>query len=168
MRNSCCLLINCFLSAAFFTLAACEMDGSSPSVDQELAKITQLHERDEAASRTADFETLRSLMSEDAVLMPPGKDWVRGVQALDQHYARMAEAMTAVEVTDYRLDFEEVVVVGDYAFEWGTIRGAVRPRGSEPSIPPDSSSYKVLRVLKKNPDGEWRVHRAIWNVNPPE
>lgn len=135
------------------------------SQQQELEKISQLHDRDAEASRNGDFETLRALMSEDAVLMPPNEDWIRGTGPLDEHYARMAEVMREAEVTEYTLDFEEVVVFGDYAFEWGTIRGAMRPRGSESSTPSDSSSYKVLRVLKKAPDGEWRVHRAMWNAD---
>jgi ketosteroid isomerase-like protein len=137
-------------------------------MEMELQRISDLHERDAEASRDDDFATLRSLVSEDAVLMPPGQDWVRGSEALDENYARMAEAMRDVEVTEYSLDFQEVLILGDYAFEWGTIRGAMRPRGSEPSTPPEPSSYKVLRVLKKDPDGHWRVHRAMWNASPPE
>jgi ketosteroid isomerase-like protein len=79
----------------------------------------------------------------------------------------MAEAMHDVEVTEYELDFEEVMVLGDYAFEWGTIRGAARPIAGDRAAPPEPSVYKVLRILKKAPDGQWRVHRAMWNTHAP-
>jgi ketosteroid isomerase-like protein len=66
---------------------------------------------------------------------------------------------------DYQLDFEEVKVLGDYAYEWGFIRGAMRPRvGGETQ----HLSYKVMRILAKQPAGEWKVHRTIWNENPAE
>jgi len=70
-----------------------------------------------------------------------------------------------VEVLEYVLDFEEVKFLGDYAFEWGTIRGATRPKSSGEI---EYSTYKVMRILKKQPDGEWKVHRSIWNENPAE
>jgi hypothetical protein len=33
------------------------------------------------------------------------------------------------------------------------------------SAPVQRSVFKVLRVLQKHPDGEWRVHRAMWNTS---
>ena len=130
--------------------------------EKELAAIMQLHRRDMEASKAGDFETLRSLMSDDAVMMPPGGQFVRGRAEIDAGMSRMAEAMRAVEVLEYVLDFEEVKVLGDYAFEWGMIRGRMCSReGGEP----EHSIYKVMRILKKQDDGEWRVHRSIWNAS---
>jgi len=150
------------------SISSCRMENRPFNEQQELDAIARLHERDMEASKSGDFKTLRSLMSDDAVMMPPGQHWIRGTEALDENRRRMEEAMRDVEVTAYSLDFEEVVVLGDYAFEWGTIRGAMRPKSADPSVPAESSSYKVLRILKKGADGEWLVHRAIWNSNPPE
>lgn len=150
------------------TMATCDMKRNPSNPQQELNAIAQLHDRDMEASRFGDFETLRSLMSEDAILMPPGENWIRGPEALDEHYRNIAEGMQEMEVTEYTIEFEEVRVLGNYAFEWGIIRGAMRPRGSDPSTPSESSSYKVLRILKKGADGQWRVHRAIWNANPSD
>lgn len=131
--------------------------------ERDLRAIEELHRRDAAASRAGDFETLRSLMSDDAVVMPPGGKLKRGRAELDESFRRMADGVGAVEVLEYELDFEEVKVLGDYAFEWGTIRGAMRARdGGEV----ERSSYKVMRVLQKQPGGAWKVHRTIWNDNP--
>jgi len=130
---------------------------------KELAAIEELHQRDMAASRAGDFETLRTLMSDDAVMMPPGGGFVRGRAEIDAGMSRMSEAMASVEVLDYVLDFEEVKVIGDYAFEWGVIKGRMRSReGGEA----EESIYKVMRILKKQHDGGWRVHRSIWNAHP--
>lgn len=90
-----------------------------PSIEQqEFKKISQLHQRDAEASKSGDFETLRSLMSEDAVLMPPGETWVRGSGALDQHYAPMAETMQDVgvglrhELLTFQIPCESLVFCG--------------------------------------------------------
>ena len=136
------------------------------SRDEDLRAIEELHERDMAASRAGDFRALRSLMSDEAVVMPPGGRATRGREALDASFARMEGAMGGVEVLEYVLDFEEVKVLGDYAFEWGTIRGASRARTGDGRV--ERSSYKVMRILQRQPDGEWKVHRTIWNENPAE
>lgn len=136
----------------------------SRDLDKDLAAIEELHQRDMAASRTGDFETLRTIMSDDAVMMPPGGHFVRGRAEIDRGMSRMAEAMQAVEVLEYVLDFEEVQVVGDYAFEWGVIRGRMRSEGGEA----EASTYKVMRILRRQPGGEWKVHRSIWNAHPQD
>ena len=135
----------------------------SADVERELAAIEELHQRDLAASKAGDFETLRALVSDEAVMMPPGGDFVRGRAAIDAGMSRMVEAMAAVEVLDYVLDFEEVQVFGEYAFEWGVIRGRMRKRdGGEVG----ESAYKVMRILRRQAGGEWKVHRSIWNELP--
>lgn len=128
--------------------------------EADLRAIEELHRRDMRASREGDFRTLRSLMSDDAVVLPPGGRVTRGAAALDASFARMAEGMGQVEVLEYELDFEEVKVLGDYAFEWGFIRGAMR---GLPGGEVERSSYKVMRILQRQPDGSWKVHRTIWN-----
>ncbi len=141
-------------------------DHDAPNQDAalaaDLAAIEELHRRDAEACRRGDHATLRSLMSDDAVILPPGGAVVRGRAALDASFAAMASAMEGVEVLDYRLDFDEVRVLGAFAFEWGTISGAMRRGGGVP----ETSSYKVLRILQRQPDGAWKVHRTIWNDNP--
>jgi hypothetical protein len=58
---------------------------------------------------------------------PPGP--VRGKAELDANFGDMRDAMDQIEVLAYVLDFEEVEIAGDYAFEWGEIRGSVRTKG---------------------------------------
>jgi uncharacterized protein (TIGR02246 family) len=138
------------------------MSGNA-DLKKDLELIRRLHEKDMAASKAGDFETLRSLMTDDAVMMPPGESWIRGRAELDASFNRTKDAMRQVEVLDYVLDFEEVKILGDYAFEWGTVRGAMRSRNDGEV---EYATYKVMRILHKHSDGEWKVHRSIWNENP--
>ena len=75
----------------------------------------------------------------------------------------MQEGMQEVEVLEYVLDFEEITLLGNYAFEWGTIRGAMRDK-REGKV--EYATYKVMRILQRQANGEWKVHRTIWNDNP--
>jgi uncharacterized protein (TIGR02246 family) len=135
---------------------------SQADVEKDREAIDAVHERDMMASKAGDYETLRSLWTDDAVIMPPGGNFVRGRAALDASLSRMKEAMSQIEVLEYVEEFEEVMILGDYAFEWGIIRGAERSKeGGEVA----HSSYKVMRILQKQPNGEWKIHRSIWNAN---
>lgn len=134
------------------------------SIEQDLQAIDELHRKDMIASKAGDHATLRSIMSDDAVVMPPGGKWLRGKEELDKSFSRMKDGMSEVEVLEYILDFEEVKVLGEYAFEWGTIRGSMR---ASPDGDVEHQTYKVMRILKKQ-HGEWKVHRTIWNANPVE
>lgn len=135
------------------------------AVDQDAEAITKLHQKDMAASKAGDIEALRSLMTDDAVVMPPDGQTLRGRKAIDENFARMKEALSQVEVLDYELDFREVKILGPYACEWGEIRGRMRHRDGGTI---ESSTFKVMRILQKQPDGSWKVHRSIWNGGPTQ
>ena len=137
------------------------MTENDPS-EEDLRAIERLHKKDMEASRTADFETLRSVLTDDAVILPPGGKPVRGKEELDATFGRMVDGMGQFEVSEYVLDFREVKILGDYAFGWGEIRGSMRQTGGEPQ----RSTYNVTRVLRRQPNGEWKVHRSIWNERP--
>jgi uncharacterized protein (TIGR02246 family) len=127
--------------------------------ERELEKIDALHARDMAASKAGDFATLRSIMSDDAVILPPGGKIVRGRDELDASFGALRNAYSQIDILDYTLDFHEVELAGDYAFEWGYIRGSMRVAGGEV----EHSVYQVMRILRRQPDGDWKVHRSIWN-----
>lgn len=127
------------------------------SIKDDLAEIETLHARDVQAVLAKDKDALATLWSEDGVMLAPGGPPLRGdalfaaLQAETDH--------TRYEVVDYQFAFEEVAVIGDYAFEWGSVSGCAKD--------PDTgelthSAYNLLRVLIREA-GEWKVHRAIWN-----
>jgi uncharacterized protein (TIGR02246 family) len=130
-------------------------------MNDDLERIEELHRADMQASKAGDYRTLRTLMSDDAVVLPPGGRMLRGKQALDESFARMARAVPATEVLDYRFEWHEVQVCGDYAFEWGYIVGAERSRSTGEVT---SERYQAMRVLQRQQDGNWKVHRTIWST----
>jgi ketosteroid isomerase-like protein len=71
--------------------------------------------------------------------------------------------MRVFEPVEYVEHFEEIEVAGNYAFEWGTYRGASRTRaGGDPWF----YSGKLLRILRREPDGSWKMYRTMTTGDP--
>ena len=122
--------------------------------------IEELRRRDVAASKALDVEQLASLWTDDCVALAPGQPPTRGKARIRAQLEAMAAYARDNEVVEYEEQFEELEILGDTAVEWGFIRGAERPReGGDLK----RSRYNVMRILKRQPDGRWLVHRSIFN-----
>ena len=122
--------------------------------------IQKLQERDIAASMSFDPDALTALWTDDGILMIPGQAPIQGVDALRAFFEKQRDSMANVDVTAYEEEWQEVRIVGDYAFEWGQIHGRTRKGqgAAETSV-----TVNAMRVLKRLDTGEWRISRAIWN-----
>lgn len=129
-----------------------------PPMDEAMRGIEALRRRDEAASKAYDVKALAELWTKDAVALPPGGAVKRGPE-LRAGLEKMAEAARGTEVLDYREVFEETLVFGDTAVEWGHIEGSERDRSTGKVT---ASRFHLMRILKRVEDGTWRVHRSIF------
>lgn len=130
----------------------------------DLAAIEELHRADRAAAQAGDAEALRAIWTDDIVVLPPAGEIVAGKQANYDALLAQLQRLQGQTITEYVLSFEEVEVVGDCAFEWGTYRGTARTdAGGEER----RTTGKLMRVLRKGGDGRWRVARSIWTADAP-
>jgi uncharacterized protein (TIGR02246 family) len=151
-----------FLALVSFVSRAQETARSPLSVD--MTAIERLHNRDAAAAKKGDVAALAELWTDDAVALPPGEAPVVGIEAIRRWLAASQPDPSQVEILEYLLDFKEVKVLGDEAVEWGRISVTVRPRGATSSF---RSSGNLMRVLKRQSDGSWKVFRSVWNIERP-
>jgi ketosteroid isomerase-like protein len=126
--------------------------------DEAMRGIEALRRRDEAASKAYDVKALAELWTDDLVALPAGGPVMRGPEFRAQ-LIRMAAAARSTEVLEYREIFEETLVFGDTAVEWGRIEGRERDRATGEVT---DSRFHVMRILKRVQDGTWRVHRSIF------
>ncbi len=127
---------------------------------QDREEIQKLHDRDIQASMALDVDQLSSLWDDEVVVIPPGGRPIQGRAAVRAWMEKNAEAMRNVEILGYNEDWDEVRIFGEYAYERGTIRERHRPyAGGEEQ----ESMSNVMRILKREADGSWRVYRTIWN-----
>ena len=113
------------------------------------------------ALRTNDMDAFMSYVADDVVLMPPGEAAVRGKAALQAWYASFLSQYRTSSLT---LSAREVFVREGFAVEVGTFEWGLTPAaGGAPVL--DRGSY--MQVWKRQPDGNWRFEREIWNSSAP-
>jgi uncharacterized protein (TIGR02246 family) len=134
----------------------------SSSVENDLRAIDALNQRDVQAALAGDTAAMMSQWTDDFVLLQPAGPILRGRSAIAD---TLLGAASAVEIVDWVFDFQEIRVLGDHAFEWGTYSGHVRPRGGGEAI---RSSGNLMRILQRQPDGAWKMSRTISTVDPPQ
>ena len=128
---------------------------------EDLAAIERLHRIDRTAAKKHDIETLIALFTDDGILFPPGEEPIRGKDALWAYMQRSLPEMKKFEITEYVQRFDEVLISGDWAYEWGTFTGTYRLREGGLDLRERS---RLFRVLRRQDDGSWKVHRSIWHA----
>lgn len=146
--------------------AACAGSKSEPVMDAgDLAAIDGLHQADMAAAPAGDVDALMTLWSSDPIAMPPEGPLVEGREAVRAMLeAGRRKADSPWEPAEYAQQFTEVMVLGDYGWDLGTVttRLVNRTEGTEVVV-----TGKLLRILKREPDGRWTVHRSMWSQEAP-
>jgi uncharacterized protein (TIGR02246 family) len=131
-----------------------------------------LPSQDEAAVRAVDAEwaraatagdakALTAVYASDATLLPPNEPVVKG-EAVGKYNADMAAAFSG----PFELTTKAVEGRGDLAVATGTYRATLTPKkaGAKP-LPTEEGKY--LEVLKKQPDGSWKIVYDMWSANAP-
>jgi len=102
-----------------------------------------------AASQAGDTQTVLSLMADDVVFMVPGREPF-GKAA----FAAASEGMKGVRM-EGTSDIREIQVLGDWAYLRSHITVTMTPPAGEPVR---RAGY-TLTILRKQPDGKWRLAR---------
>jgi len=137
---------------------------SKTPLEADLRAIKALNEQDRNAILANDIATITSQWTEDFVVLSAAGPIVRGRTANVEIAERSRQQVRVIEPLEYVADFEEIQVVGDYAYEWGTFRGSTRPRGGGGIV---SYSGKLMRILQRQHDGSWKMHRTMFTTDPP-
>ena len=131
--------------------------GSDAARRANLAGIEKLHQQDIAATLSRDPVALTDLWTDDAVRMGPGQPAQVGKQAIRESNERWA-ARPGVKVLSYGPETKDLTILeGGWATEWRYFTGSY----VEPSGEVKQMRGNVLTVLKKLPDGRWRVFRGM-------
>ena len=112
----------------------------------------------EVKLRIVDTTGLAQHHTEDAVAFPPNEERIAGRESIQKMWQNWIDAGLA----DLTLKAAQVEESGNLAYEEGTY--SIKIPGSDGKISEEIGKYIV--VWKKGADGEWRLHRDIWNTNP--
>ncbi len=111
------------------------------------------------AVRQADAAAIAALYTDDATLLPPNSEMIKGRPGIEAFWKGGLD----MGIKDAVLTAVEVSAVGDLAYEIGKYAIKIQPAG-QPVIE-DSGKYIV--IWKKQADGSWKLHVDIWNTSLP-
>ncbi len=118
--------------------------------------LTKLAKAWEAAFNVQDVAKVASMYTDDAVVMPPNHEPVRGRANIEAFFKEMEGAK--LTLTPF-----ESAMSGSTAYEAGTYQMSISPKTGPPST--DKGKYVV--ILKRGSDGQWRLSHDIFNSDVP-
>jgi uncharacterized protein (TIGR02246 family) len=159
-------LRNVFLCAVALTLmltfAGCQ---TAPQQEQkrdvaaDTKAINALRDQVIAAFNSKDAAAMAATYADDAIMMSPSQAPVEGKQAIQAAYEVLFKGIVGkVAFTPL-----ETQVAGDWAYDRGNYTVTVTPKSGKPTEAP----YKYLVIVKRQPDGSWKLHREMSNSNAP-
>ena len=130
-----------------------------PTFEEDLAAITAFNAKYLKALNDEDIETLASLTTEDHILISSGRAPTVGKAANDAANARVFKQFDIVETWTP----VETVVDGNLAYQRGTFTVEATPRAGGSTT---KTSGNFLRIYRRQPNGEWRMTRDMFNSTP--
>lgn len=137
------------------TLAACQ-NAPAPETKKDLAADTSAIDelRDQVPA------ALAVTYANDAIEMDPNEAAIEGIQSIQAAYTRPSSRRWRGKIAFSPL---ETQVAGDWAYERGNYTASMTPKSGKPM----EVSYKYFVILKRQPDGAWKLYREISNNNNP-
>jgi uncharacterized protein (TIGR02246 family) len=159
LRNVC----RCaFALTSLLTFSGCQ---TAPKPEQkrdvaaDTTAIKALRDQYTAAFNSNDAAATAATLADDAIVMEPNQAAIEGKQAVQA----MFEAMFKENAVRIALTPLETEVAGDWAYDRGNATITVTPKSGKPM----QESAKYLVIVKRQPDGSWKVYRDISNSNNP-
>lgn len=142
------------------SLALVLLLGSAQALAQSAAEGIEAASKEfEAAFNGGDGAGVADLYTDDAALLPPDAARIDGKDDIANFWQGAIDA----GLTDLDLETVEVMEANDLAVEVGAL--ALNAPGSDGAAVPVTGKFIV--VWQRGDDGAWRLHRDIWNLDPP-
>src|SRR5690348_306052 len=166
MRKSLPVFVLVFLlvTALFLTLRAyAQSGGSGSSQDPERKAIDDFNRRFVDNCRKMDNKSAADMWADDGVDLLPGMEPMVGKAAISKWLLDLSEESKGAKVTQCDVDWQEIKIAGDVAYEWGINTQTV----SLPDKPePFKNKGKITIILRRQSHDEWKLALESWNSSP--
>ena len=133
---------------------------SQASTEKDVAAINAVQDREISLVATANPDSLVTAFASDVDFMPPDEPAIRGHDGL----RKWAETMFSQGTMSGRYLSSEVTVSGDVAVARyvGELTMKMKAGGA-----PVTEHLKGIHVMKRQPDGSWKIVQDVWNADAP-
>jgi uncharacterized protein (TIGR02246 family) len=126
-------------------------------VEQVRKSIENADAKFSEAVREGNVAGVVAVYTDDATMVPPDGDIVKGKQAIEGMYKKFFQ----MGVKEIVMSTIEVGGSGDTAYELGKSKVRIQPEGQAAMM--DSTRYLV--IWKRQAAGAWKVHVDFWSVS---
>ena len=128
--------------------------------DRARAEIEAFNKKFVDAHLKMDNAAIMNMWAEDGVSLLPATAPMIGRPAIGKFMNDVMAQLKDFHMENISVDFQGIEVNGDWASEWAYEHQTVQAPPGKPVI---DSYGKMLLVLHKESDGNWRITREMWN-----
>jgi ketosteroid isomerase-like protein len=114
-----------------------------------------------AALKARDLDRLAALLDPEAIWMPPNDTSLFGAEEVREWWKEYFDYFRLTSISESE---REVTINGELAIEQTNYMVVITPVKGSTRIRDDG---RWLRVWKRQPDGSWKMWRAMWNSIRP-
>lgn len=124
--------------------------------EKDRAGIERLHQQDRDATLSDKADELVKLWDPEAVRIQAGRPAEVGRQVIYDDDKRWEAKTGHQHWLCADLEIQDLQIHGDWAFEWGYFSYKTEANGKT-----EIGQGKVMRVMRKQPDGSWKFARVM-------
>jgi ketosteroid isomerase-like protein len=124
------------------------------------AQVEAFNRKFEDATRRMDNAAIVALWADDGISLLPSTKPIVGKVAIAAFIDSVTAQIKGAKMEKFELECFAIDVSGDIASEWCSEHQVVLMAAGKP---PFNGRGKMLLVLRRGLDGEWRLLREMWN-----
>jgi ketosteroid isomerase-like protein len=136
-----------------YLIIACQPSNQVELTEGDMKAIEQVTQTFQDAGTSNDWSNIAAIYSADAIVMPPNRIAIQGIDNIRQHYESFPPFKSL------KLENIEVKGFGDFAYAYGRYTLT----GSLPEMDPITDEGKYLEIRQKQADGLWLTYRDMYN-----
>lgn len=125
--------------------------------------VNALNRKEEAACRNMDNAESATLWADDGVDLIDGLEPMVGKAAIVKWYESLTPQLKGAKMEYCSVEWQKIKIQGDWAWEWAVTRQKI---DLPPPQKPVESNGKMLLILKRQADGQWKIELESWNSEP--
>lgn len=148
-----------FFIIVLLILTAWPHIAAQTAADRSHAQIDAFNRKLEEATRSMNNPATMELWAEDGISLLPSTKPMVGKAAIGAFLNEVTSQIKGATMLKFEMQCSGIEVSGKIATEWCSEHQVVQMQGGKP---PFDGRGRMLLVLRRGADGEWRLLREMW------